>query len=72
MDGKWNVVDGSTNGLTVNKKFFAEIGEFPENQMWKSDEESSINSFEVCKFMWAQAAIEKKCVFKAVVGCKFN
>ena len=72
IGNKYNFVDGSTNGLAVNRKFFNEIGDFPENHMWKLDEDANINSFEICKFMWAEAAIERGCKFKGMIGCKFG
>jgi len=70
--GKYNFVDATTNGLTMRKKFFQEIGNFPENYMWKlveENEEVITNSFDVCKLLWSFNAINKEAKFKAVIGC---
>jgi len=72
IERKFNFVDGSINGMTINKGFFTEIGDFPENHMWKLDEDTHINSFDICKLIWASDAMEKGCKFKAILGCKLN
>lgn len=56
---KTNFIDGTWNGLFLNKKTFREIGEF------KDDGEL----FDL-KCEWAMRALEKGCKFKGIVGVK--
>ena len=70
VDHRYGFVDASINGLTINRAFFNEIGNFPENEMWKSEEAWEANSFELCKLLWSMDAEEKGCIFKAILGCK--
>jgi len=56
---KINFIDGTWNGLYLNKKTFREIGEFQE----------SGELLEV-KCEWAERALEKGCRFKAIIGSK--
>lgn len=66
VDMKWNFVDGSFNGVLINKKFFADVGDFPSQTMQKS----GLNDFEFAKMLWSIDAIEKGCTFKAIVGMR--
>ena len=56
---KTNFIDGTWNGLYLNKKNFKEIGEFQE-----------IGELDEVKCDWAGRALEKGCRFKAIVGNK--
>ena len=56
---KYNFIDGTLNGLFINKKTFKEVGEM-------NDE----GSLEFVKAEWAMSAIEYGCKFKAIIGSK--
>lgn len=58
-DGKYTFVDGTINGLLINKKTYKEVGDMVDT-----------GPLEVCKLMWALTAIEKGCKFKAIAGTK--
>ena len=58
-DGKTNFVDGTLNGVFINKKTWKEVGEM-------SDE----GSLEEIKLFWALDAIDKGVKFKAIAGSK--
>lgn len=66
VDRRCDFVSGSFNGVLINRKFFEEIGEFPEATMVKD----GMNDFEMAKMFWACDAIEKGVVFKGIVGLK--
>lgn len=54
-----NFVDGSLNGIFIHKKTFKEIG--------KWDEDANLA---LVKTIWALAAIDKGCKFKAIANSK--
>lgn len=58
-NNKMNFVDGTLNGLFINKKTFKEIGDMPEEE-----------SLELVKAMWGYMAAAKGCKFKAIIGSK--
>lgn len=66
IDRKWQFMEASFNGVLMNKKFFAEVGDFPSVTMQKA----GLNDFEFAKMLWALDAIEKGCTFKAIVGMR--
>lgn len=51
--------EGTINGLMIHKKTFHTVGEWDTNL-----------SLETSKLLWASDAIEKGCMFKAIVGAK--
>lgn len=57
--GKMNFVEGTINGLFINRKTFKEVGEFADEP-----------SLEMAKAIWGVQAVEKGCKFKAIVGSK--
>lgn len=57
VDRIWNFVDGSMNGVLINKNFFNLVGNF-----------GSGNPLKLTKLVWADKAINKGCKFKAIVG----
>jgi len=61
-------LDTSLNGVAINKKFFKEVGNFPENKMWKSSDPD----FNMFKILWTNDALNLGCKFKAVLGCQPN
>jgi len=64
--GKYNFVEGSCNGILVNRNTFKEVGDFPAASMSRED----FNEFEVSKMFWAEDAISKGCQFKGIVGLR--
>jgi hypothetical protein len=58
-EGKTDFVDGTLNGLFMNKKFYKEVGDM-----------ATENPLDICKLMWALEAIEKGAQFKAILGTK--
>lgn len=64
VNRKCNFVDGSFNGVLINTKFFAEVGDFPNYVM----EKEGINDFELSKLLWSIEAIAKGVNFKAIIG----
>lgn len=56
---KCNFVDGTINGIFLNKKTFKQVGDMDENCRW-----------EICKTFWAAEAVELGCRFKAVANSK--
>ena len=60
-----NFLDASMNGIAINREFFKEIGNFPDNVMWKASE-PGLNIF---KILWVDDALKKGCRFKAILGC---
>lgn len=65
-EGRYDFVSTSMNGVVINTKFFKEVGDFPEISMMKQD----MNDFELAKMFWCLAALEKKAMFKGIVGMK--
>lgn len=61
IDRKIYFDEGSINGILINKKAIKEVGKF-------GDEEEDIR---IAKLLWCVAAIDKKYIFKGIVGCKF-
>lgn len=59
-------VGGSFNGVLINRKFYEEVGEFPDLTLGKD----GINDFELVKLFWAMDAIAKGATFKGIVGMK--
>lgn len=59
VEGKYDFVDATINGLTLHKNCFKEVGKMAE-----------VGAFEVCKLMWALEAIGKEYKFKAILGVK--
>jgi len=59
VDRKYNFVEGTLNGLFINKKTYQEIGNMADN-----------NPLEICKLMWALDALDKGCRFKAIANSK--
>lgn len=66
VDGRYNFVDGSMNGIIIHKKSLELAGDFPTGPMQKC----GYNEIELIKTFWATAAIEQGCVFKAIIGMK--
>jgi hypothetical protein len=66
VDMKCNFVDGSFNGVLINKAFFQEVGDFPDVPM----EKPGLNDFEFAKLLWATKALEAGVLFKGIVGMK--
>lgn len=56
---KCNFVDGTINGLFLNKKMFKKVGDMAETCPW-----------DICKTIWAAQAIDVGCRFKAIANCK--
>ena len=56
----------SFNGVLINKKFFKEVGKFPEAPM----EKDGMNDFELAKLFWACDAVGKGVQFKGIVGLR--
>ncbi len=57
VDRVWNFIDGSMNGILINKNFFNEVGPFIEEKDLK-----------ITKLDWADRAINKGGKFKAIVN----
>ena len=53
----WNFIDGSMNGILINKNFYQSVGKF-----------GSGNTLQNTKLMWAERALEKGVQFKAIVN----
>lgn len=66
VENKYNFVDGSFNGVTINKNFFEKVGDFPDQKMKKD----GLNDFELAKLLWADAAMEHGVVFKGILGMR--
>lgn len=66
VDRKWEFSEGSFNGVVINTKFFAKVGDFPAVAMMKA----GLNDFEFAKMLWAMQAAEHGCKFKAIVGMR--
>lgn len=68
VNRKWGFVEGTFDGVLINKSFFEHVGTFPEIRL----NESSINDFEFAKMLWALDATQKGAKFKAIVGMKMT
>jgi hypothetical protein len=66
VDGHYNFVDGSMNGIIIHKETFSEVGDFSTHNMQKEGH----NDLELIKLWWSLGALEKGCVFKAIIGMK--
>jgi len=64
INGKYNFVEGSFNGVLFNKSFFKEVGNFPSEPI----ESKNLNDFEIAKLLWSIDAINKGAIFKGIVG----
>lgn len=64
VDGHYNFVDGSMNGIIIHQDTFAEVGDFSTHNMQKEGH----NDLELIKLWWALGAMEKGCLFKAIIG----
>lgn len=56
---KMNFVDGTLNGLFINRRFFKEVGDFEDE-----------GELDIIKLIWADKAMCLGCRFKAIVGAK--
>lgn len=63
---KMNFVEGSTNGLLINKKTFQEVGAWPNVVL----QNSIHNEFEMSKLLWYLDAIPKGVIFKGIIGLR--
>ena len=68
INRKIGFVEGSIDGLTINKKTFQEVGNFPDSKMKKED----LNDFEIAKLLWQSEAAEKGYIFKGIVGVRLS
>ena len=66
VDGKYTFCEGSMNGIIMHKRTFLEVGNFISSPITKVD----MNEMEVVKLLWSLDAIEKGCVFKAILGMR--
>lgn len=66
VDGHTNFVDGSMNGIIINKNTFREVGDFPESRLNKP----GFKEMELLKLLWSVGAISKGCRFKAIIGMR--
>jgi hypothetical protein len=66
VDRKCDFVTGSFNGVLINTKFFAKVGDFACSTM----EKAGLNDFELSKMLWAVEAMKNDVTFKAIVGMK--
>lgn len=60
-----NFLDASMSGIAINREFFKEVGDFPDNEMWKASDPG----FNLFKMLWVGDAMKLGCKFKAVLGC---
>lgn len=68
VDGKYNFVDGSMNGIVLHKKTFADVGEFADSPLISEE----IDEMTTVKLFWALKAMEKGCSFKGIVGMRIG
>lgn len=66
VDGKYDFIEGSFNGVMINTRFFQHVGDFPTTTMQKY----GMTDFELAKMFWAVDAAEHGVQFKAIVGMK--
>jgi len=66
VENKYNFIEGSFNGVTINKNFFEKVGDFPDQQMRKD----GLNDFELAKLLWADNAMKHGVVFKGILGMR--
>lgn len=64
VDGRYNFVDGSMNGIILHKRAIEEIGDIPTVPMQKF----GYDELELIKLFWATTALEKGFKFKAIIG----
>jgi len=64
VEKKYDFVEGSFNGVMINKNFFKKVGEFQTTKMPKA----GLTDFEFSKMLWAINALDHKVSFKAIVG----
>ena len=57
VDRIWNFVDGSINGLLLNRNFHSEVGELGFGK-----------NLQYTKLIWADKAMQKGANFKGIVG----
>lgn len=68
LNRKMGFIEGSVDGLMINKDTFEAVGDLPDAKMQKED----LNDFEIAKLMWQQEAAEKGCIFKGIVGVRIS
>lgn len=66
VEQRCNFVDGSFNGVLINKKFFKSVGKMPEDDLQKE----GVNDFELAKLFWAADASAKGATFKGIIGMR--
>lgn len=66
VDKRTAFYETSLNGVTINCKFFKEVGNFPTQKIQKYN----LNDFEFAKLMWGMDAIEHGATFKGVLGLR--
>jgi hypothetical protein len=66
VDWKTNFVDGSMNGLVMNKQMFATIGDW----LPAAFDAVGVPEMEVVKAQWAVKARLHGCLFKAIIGMR--
>lgn len=66
VEGRYNFVDGSFNGVLINTQFFKKVGCFPSAIMHKL----GMNDFEFVKLLWATDAVEHGATFKGIIGMR--
>lgn len=66
VEKKYNFVDGTFNGVLINKNFFQKVGKFPTATMKKY----GLNDFEFAKLLWASDALQHGVTFKGILGIR--
>lgn len=66
VEGKYNFVEGTFNGVLINTHFFDRVGNFHTAAMQKH----GMNDFEFIKLLWATDAIDHGVTFKGIVGMR--
>ena len=66
VEKRTNFVDGSFNGVLINKDFFKKVGKFPEDSLQKE----GVNDFEMAKLLWCVDAMENGAQFKGIIGLR--
>ena len=66
IEKRYDFISSSLNGVVINTRFFKEIGDFPEISMFKE----GFNDFEMAKLFWCADAMQRKAVFKGIVGIR--
>jgi hypothetical protein len=57
VNRKWNFIDGTLNGMLINKNFYSSVGNFKD-----------LNDLQLTKLEWAEKALAKGVRFKAIVN----